>query len=200
MRQNPGKFLPVVELMYLCISLGFQGRYRLSPRGPAELDRLREETLCPHRPPAAGGRARTVAALAGRRRRPIAAGARRRAGLGRCEPPRWPSSAGCSSGSPPSLNAASDDRVRATAAGAAGADAADRPRRPGRAAAAAASRRRPTRSARCSSAGGRPGARHRALHTARRRSCASAIAACSPPAAPPSSRALCRCCERIGGR
>jgi type VI secretion system protein ImpK len=44
MRQNPGKFLPVVELMYLCMSLGFQGRYRLSPRGPAELDRLREET------------------------------------------------------------------------------------------------------------------------------------------------------------
>jgi type VI secretion system protein ImpK len=44
MRQNPGKFLSVVELMYLCMSLGFQGRYRLSPRGPAELDRLREET------------------------------------------------------------------------------------------------------------------------------------------------------------
>ncbi len=44
MRQNPGKFLPVIELMYLCLSLGFQGRYRLSPRGPAELDRLREET------------------------------------------------------------------------------------------------------------------------------------------------------------
>ena len=44
MRQNPGKFLPVIELMYLCISLGFQGRYRLSPRGPAELDRLRQET------------------------------------------------------------------------------------------------------------------------------------------------------------
>ena len=44
MRQNPGKFLPVIELMYLCMSLGFQGRYRLSPRGPAELDRLREET------------------------------------------------------------------------------------------------------------------------------------------------------------
>jgi type VI secretion system protein ImpK len=44
MRQNPGRFLPVVELMYLCLSLGFQGLYRLSPRGPAELDRLREET------------------------------------------------------------------------------------------------------------------------------------------------------------
>jgi type VI secretion system protein ImpK len=44
MRQNPGRFLPVIELMYLCLSLGFQGRYRLSPRGPAELERLREET------------------------------------------------------------------------------------------------------------------------------------------------------------
>jgi type VI secretion system protein ImpK len=44
MRQNPGLFLPVIELMYLCLSLGYQGQYRLSPRGPAELDRLREET------------------------------------------------------------------------------------------------------------------------------------------------------------
>ncbi len=30
--------------MYLCMSLGMQGRYRLSARGPAELDRVREET------------------------------------------------------------------------------------------------------------------------------------------------------------
>jgi type VI secretion system protein ImpK len=44
MRQNPGLYLPVIELMYLCMSLGFQGQYRLQPRGPAELDRLREET------------------------------------------------------------------------------------------------------------------------------------------------------------
>jgi len=44
MRQHPGRFLPVIELMYLCMALGFQGQYRLSPRGPAELDRLREET------------------------------------------------------------------------------------------------------------------------------------------------------------
>ena len=44
MRQHPGRFLPVIELMYLCMSLGFQGQYRLSPRGPAELYRLREET------------------------------------------------------------------------------------------------------------------------------------------------------------
>ena len=42
--QTPGKFLPVIELMYLCMSLGMQGRYRLSQRGPAELDRVREET------------------------------------------------------------------------------------------------------------------------------------------------------------
>ncbi len=44
MRQNPGIFLPVLELMYLCLSLGFMGRHRLSQRGVAEIDRLREET------------------------------------------------------------------------------------------------------------------------------------------------------------
>lgn len=43
MRDSPGAFLPVLELMYLCLSLGFQGQYRLSPRGPAELERVREE-------------------------------------------------------------------------------------------------------------------------------------------------------------
>ena len=43
LRQNPGTSLAVLELMYICLSLGMQGRYRLSPRGPAELERLREE-------------------------------------------------------------------------------------------------------------------------------------------------------------
>jgi type VI secretion system protein ImpK len=43
-KQNPGVFLPVLELMYFCLSLGYMGRYRLSPRGPAEIDRLREDT------------------------------------------------------------------------------------------------------------------------------------------------------------
>ena len=33
MRDNPGRFLPVVKLMYLCMSLGFIGQYRLSRRG-----------------------------------------------------------------------------------------------------------------------------------------------------------------------
>lgn len=43
LRQNPGSFLSVLELMYTCLALGFQGQYRLSPRGPGELDRIRED-------------------------------------------------------------------------------------------------------------------------------------------------------------
>jgi len=43
MKEQPGTFLPVLELMYLCLSLGFQGQYRLSPRGPGELERIRED-------------------------------------------------------------------------------------------------------------------------------------------------------------
>ena len=44
LRESPGRFLPVIELMYLCMSLGMRGRYRLRPRGPAEHDSVREET------------------------------------------------------------------------------------------------------------------------------------------------------------
>ena len=44
MKQNPGTFLPVIELMYMCLSLGLMGRYRLSLRGTGEIDRLREDT------------------------------------------------------------------------------------------------------------------------------------------------------------
>lgn len=43
--QNSAQFLPVIELMYVCMALGMQGRYRLSPQGPAELDRVREATF-----------------------------------------------------------------------------------------------------------------------------------------------------------
>ena len=43
MKSSPGSFLPVLELMYLCLSLGFMGRYRLAPRGPGELEKLRED-------------------------------------------------------------------------------------------------------------------------------------------------------------
>ncbi|HEY4042873.1 MAG TPA: type IVB secretion system protein IcmH/DotU [Rhodopila sp.] len=55
LRQNPAKFLAVLELMYQCLSLGFMGPYRLSPRGPAEIDSLREEiyaAIASVRPPA----------------------------------------------------------------------------------------------------------------------------------------------------
>lgn len=44
MCENPGRFLPVVKLMYLCMSLGFIGRYRLSRRGVGDINRIREET------------------------------------------------------------------------------------------------------------------------------------------------------------
>ncbi|HET6195018.1 MAG TPA: type IVB secretion system protein IcmH/DotU [Acetobacteraceae bacterium] len=43
LKVNPGTFLPVLELMYLCLSLGFQGQYRLPPHRPGELDRIRED-------------------------------------------------------------------------------------------------------------------------------------------------------------
>lgn len=42
--ETPSRYLPLIELMYICMSLGMHGKYRLSPRGPAELDRVREET------------------------------------------------------------------------------------------------------------------------------------------------------------
>lgn len=56
MNENPGKFLPVIELMYLCMSLGFVGRYRLSPRGAGGIEPIREETyaiIAKHRQAAA---------------------------------------------------------------------------------------------------------------------------------------------------
>lgn len=42
MEQDLGRHAPVVELMYLCMSLGFEGRYRVMPRGVAALAELRE--------------------------------------------------------------------------------------------------------------------------------------------------------------
>ena len=41
--RDPDRFLPAIELMYLCLSLGFMGRYRQS-QGGGEFDRLRAET------------------------------------------------------------------------------------------------------------------------------------------------------------
>ena len=42
MQQDLGRHSPVVELMYLCTSLGFEGRYRVLPRGVAALTELRD--------------------------------------------------------------------------------------------------------------------------------------------------------------
>src|SRR5512139_364891 len=44
MCENPGRFLPVIKLMYVCMSLGFVGQYRLSRRGLGDLNKIREET------------------------------------------------------------------------------------------------------------------------------------------------------------
>lgn len=42
MQQEPGRYLPALEICYLCLSLGLRGRYRLDPRGNAEIERIRE--------------------------------------------------------------------------------------------------------------------------------------------------------------
>ncbi len=44
MQRNPAGWLPVLELMYLCLSLGFMGRCRRSADGPMELERVRAAT------------------------------------------------------------------------------------------------------------------------------------------------------------
>ena len=42
LHQDPGRNAEVLELMYLCLSLGFEGRLRVLPRGSTELSRLRD--------------------------------------------------------------------------------------------------------------------------------------------------------------
>lgn len=40
--RNPVKHLPMLELMYLCLSLGFEGKYRVMSRGMLELEAVRD--------------------------------------------------------------------------------------------------------------------------------------------------------------
>src|SRR6185312_13463836 len=40
--REPGRYGDVLELMYLCLSLGFEGRLRVQQRGVSELGRVRE--------------------------------------------------------------------------------------------------------------------------------------------------------------
>lgn len=42
LHQDPGRNGEVLELMYLCLSLGFEGRLRVAPRGATELSRIRD--------------------------------------------------------------------------------------------------------------------------------------------------------------
>jgi len=40
--RNPVKHLVMLELMYICLSLGFEGKYRVLPRGMLELEAIRD--------------------------------------------------------------------------------------------------------------------------------------------------------------
>ncbi|UFN47771.1 type VI secretion system protein TssL, long form [Roseomonas sp. OT10] len=42
MQKDPGRYREALEIAYLCLALGMQGRYRLARGGAAELDRVRE--------------------------------------------------------------------------------------------------------------------------------------------------------------
>jgi type VI secretion system protein ImpK len=43
LKQTPAENLDLIELFYICISMGFEGRYRLMARGREGLDQIREE-------------------------------------------------------------------------------------------------------------------------------------------------------------
>lgn len=40
--KNPTRHLPILELLYLCLSLGFEGKYRVQARGGLELEGIRD--------------------------------------------------------------------------------------------------------------------------------------------------------------
>jgi type IV/VI secretion system ImpK/VasF family protein len=45
MQQDPGRHAEVIELMYLCTSLGFEGRYRVLGRGTGSADRTAGDSI-----------------------------------------------------------------------------------------------------------------------------------------------------------
>ena len=99
MQKTPGKFLPVIELMVLCLSLGFMGRYRQA-RGEGGARSGPRRCACRDRGAASGGRSRSCrGAGAVSRRRTGRGGAGCRSGS------HWPvrsrCAAVCCSGSPP---------------------------------------------------------------------------------------------------
>ncbi len=53
MLETPGTHLELLEMFYLCLSLGFQGKYRLVQRGNEQLEQIRDnlyQTIESHRP------------------------------------------------------------------------------------------------------------------------------------------------------
>ncbi len=42
MQENPANHIDTLELFYLCLSLGFEGKYRLDPRGNNQIEELRD--------------------------------------------------------------------------------------------------------------------------------------------------------------
>lgn len=40
---EPRRYLALLELLHICLSLGFEGRYRLDPRGPVRLEEIRQD-------------------------------------------------------------------------------------------------------------------------------------------------------------
>ena len=45
MRQSPSENLNMIELMYICLSLGFEGKYRLMARGRDAIEQIRDEVF-----------------------------------------------------------------------------------------------------------------------------------------------------------
>jgi len=43
LKRDPGNNIDLIELLYYCISLGFEGKYRIAPRGASELVTVRED-------------------------------------------------------------------------------------------------------------------------------------------------------------
>lgn len=43
MAEDPSRHLPLLELMYVCLALGFEGRYRVADNGKAQLEDVREK-------------------------------------------------------------------------------------------------------------------------------------------------------------
>ena len=39
---NPAKYIDLLEVMYICLSLGFEGKYRIQNRGKMHLDTIRD--------------------------------------------------------------------------------------------------------------------------------------------------------------